>query len=243
LSAGAVAAIPQNPALKGFDHQERVGVRRTMVPDRKEGKGQQAQSGATQMGLRERKKLMRLQRIIAAARKLFIEKGFNATTIQDIADEADVGLGTLYLYAKSKEDLLVLVFKEYIIQMIETSYASVPAGEPLLDQLMAFFEGHIQYHKSDIVMSRTVLKELSFSHTPQRKEDIDEIMSSTFSRLGDIVEKAIKEKRTSKHLYAGTATWSIFALYYHLLQSFLCGFLNEDQFRKDLRNALDMLLS
>src|SRR5690606_34925933 len=101
----------------------------------------------------------------------------------------------------------------------------------------------IEYHKGDMVMSRTVLKELSFSHTPQRKEDIDEIMSSTFSRLGDIVQKAIDEGRTNKRLYAGTATWSIFALYYHLLQGFLCGFLPEEQFRKDLRNALDMLLN
>lgn len=215
-----------------------------MAPDRKIGKGQPQSTAVDKekMGLRERKKLMRLQRIVAAARKLFVEKGFSSTTIQDIAEEADVGLGTLYLYAKSKEDLLVLVFKDYILGMIETSFASVPRDAPLLEQVMTFFDGHIEYHKGDMVMSRTVLKELSFSHTPQRKQDIDEIMSSTFSRLGEIVEGAIRDGRTSKPLYAGTATWSIFALYYHLLQGFLCGFLDEEEFRKDLRNALDMLL-
>ncbi|MEZ5526741.1 MAG: helix-turn-helix domain-containing protein [Gammaproteobacteria bacterium] len=34
------------------------------------------------------------------------QRGFPETTIQDIAEEADIGLGTLYLYARSKEDLL-----------------------------------------------------------------------------------------------------------------------------------------
>lgn len=84
-----------------------------------ENTARKKQSGDEQdlasMGLRERKKLIRLQRIVAAARQLFIEKGFTTTTIQDIAAEADVGLGTLYLYAKSKEDLLVLVFKDDIL--------------------------------------------------------------------------------------------------------------------------------
>jgi AcrR family transcriptional regulator len=89
------------------------------------------------MGLRERKKLIRLQRIVAAARDLFIRKGFSNTTIQDIAAEVDVGLGTLYLYAKSKEDLLVMVFKDDILRMIQTSYASIPADAPLLDQLIS----------------------------------------------------------------------------------------------------------
>ncbi|MDP1756885.1 MAG: helix-turn-helix domain-containing protein, partial [Pseudohongiella sp.] len=78
-----------------------------MSKDNMVGRLEQEDTELASMGLRERKKLLRLQRIVAAARELFINKGFNTTTIQDIAVEADVGLGTLYLYAKSKEDLLV----------------------------------------------------------------------------------------------------------------------------------------
>lgn len=195
------------------------------------------------MGLRERKKQLRLQRILAAARKLFLKKGFSQATIQDIAAEADVGLGTLYLYAKSKEDLLVLVFKEYIMGMIDTSFESVDPAQPLLEQMMMFFEGHIQYHKGNKVMSRTVLKELSFSSTPQRKEDIAEVMQLTYARITEILERAMRDGKVSKRLYTGTASWSSFALYYHLLQGYLCGFQTEEEFRKDLRNALDMLLN
>lgn len=195
------------------------------------------------MGLRERKKLIRLQRIVAAARDLFINKGFSNTTIQDIAAEVGVGLGTLYLYAKSKEDLLVMVFKDDILRMIETSYASIPADAPLLDQLMVFFDVHIRYHAHDQVLSRTVLKELSFSTTEQRRQDIDQITKSTYSKLMKLIERARRDKRVSKEMYTGTMAWSAFALYYHLLQGFLCGFHSEDEFRKSLHNALFALLS
>ena len=195
------------------------------------------------MGLRERKKLIRLQLIVAAARDLFINKGFSNTTIQDIAAEADVGLGTLYLYAKSKEDLLVMVFKDDILRMIETSYASIPADAPLLDQLMVFFDVLIRYHAHAQVLSRTVLKELSFSTTEQRRQDIDQITQSTYSKLMKLIERARRDKRVSKEMYTGTMAWSAFALYYHLLQGFLCGFHTEDEFRKNLHNALFALLS
>ena len=195
------------------------------------------------MGLRERKKLIRLQRIVATARDLFINKGFSNTTIQDIAAEVGVGLGTLYLYAKSKEDLLVMVFKDDILRMIETSYASIPADAPLLDQLMVFFDVHIRYHAHDQVLSRTVLKELSFSTTEQRRQDIDQITKSTYSKLMKLIERARRDKRVSKEMYTGTTACSAFALYYHLLQGFLCGFHTEDEFRKSLHNALFALLS
>jgi AcrR family transcriptional regulator len=199
-------------------------------------------AGEARMGLRERKKVIRLQRIIAASRSLFIDKGFSQTTIQDIAAAAEVGLGTLYLYAKSKEDLLILVFKELFLEMIEDSFMRVDQKKSLLEQILMFFEAQIEYHKKDIVMSRTVLKEISFSNTPQRKEDIDQIMSHTYARLTEIIQRASRAEG-SKQMYAGTVAWSSFALYYHLLQGFLCGFVSEQEVRKDLRNALHMLLN
>lgn len=195
------------------------------------------------LGLRERKKRQRLRRIIAAAETLFVDRGFANTTIQDIADEADVGLGTLYLYAKSKEDLLVLVFKDHILRMIECSFENIPPDAELLEQMMVFFDGHIEYHKQDPALSRTVLKELSFSCTEQRREDIDQIMQVSYDKLREVIEQAIADGRAGKALYVGTAAWSAFALYYHLLQGFLCGFISEQEFRKNLRNALSMMLS
>ena len=60
------------------------------------------------MGIQERKereKERRKQQIIVAAKRVFSEKGFNKATMEDIASEAELSPGTLYLYFKNKEEL------------------------------------------------------------------------------------------------------------------------------------------
>lgn len=193
-------------------------------------------------GLRERNKRMKLQRIIAEARQLFVRQGFAETTIQEIAEAADVGLGTLYLYARSKEDLLVLVFRENLLQMIETSFDSIPERLPFIEQVMAFFDGHIEYHKENSILARTVLKELSFPVTPQRHDDIKAIVSQTYRKLAALVRRAAQDHKLPNDIAVATTVSSIFALYYHHLQGYLCEFISEDEFKKNLREALRMLL-
>jgi AcrR family transcriptional regulator len=60
------------------------------------------------MGIKERKereKERRKQQITVAAKKVFSDKGFNRATMDDIANEAELSPGTLYLYFKNKEEL------------------------------------------------------------------------------------------------------------------------------------------
>jgi AcrR family transcriptional regulator len=60
------------------------------------------------MGIQERKRREREQRrqqIVSAARKVFSNKGFTKTTMEDIAREAELSPGTLYLYFKNKDEL------------------------------------------------------------------------------------------------------------------------------------------
>jgi len=60
------------------------------------------------MGIRERKereKERRRQQIIVAAKRIFSAKGFNKATMEDIAKEAELSPGTIYLYFKNKDEL------------------------------------------------------------------------------------------------------------------------------------------
>ncbi len=60
------------------------------------------------MGIQERKKRereRRRQQIIVAAKRVFSEKGFSKSTMEDIAREAELSPGTLYLYFKNKDEL------------------------------------------------------------------------------------------------------------------------------------------
>jgi AcrR family transcriptional regulator len=60
----------------------------------------------TAVGRREREKATRKKEILDAAQELFFSKGFENTTMDDIAERAEFGKPTLYTYFKSKEEIL-----------------------------------------------------------------------------------------------------------------------------------------
>jgi len=62
-------------------------------------------------GLRERKKLKTQAAIVESAKRLFLSEGYAKTTMNDIAFDCDVGVGTLYNYYKSKAELLIEIFR------------------------------------------------------------------------------------------------------------------------------------
>lgn len=67
---------------------------------------------------RKRRKEARPSELLAAALDLFVEKGFAATRLEDVAARAGVSKGTLYLYYENKEALFKAVIQEGIIPVI-----------------------------------------------------------------------------------------------------------------------------
>lgn len=68
---------------------------------------------------REQRKAVRSQELTDAALSLFVEKGFAATRLDEIAARAGVSKGTLYLYFDSKEALFLAVIREGIVPLLE----------------------------------------------------------------------------------------------------------------------------
>ena len=83
-------------------------------------------------------------KIIYAALKVFSKKGVSFTTISDIAKEADIGKGTVYEYFKSKDEIIMSVFRSFlddgIILMNQIKKLSVSPDEKLLKGLYMFTE-------------------------------------------------------------------------------------------------------
>jgi len=80
------------------------------------------------------------ERIIAAAAKLFGEKGYHDTTTAEIAESAGVAAGTIYIYFSSKEELLVAVFEEFLGKHMERLREGVdaePTPEKKIVRLLA----------------------------------------------------------------------------------------------------------
>src|SRR5262245_45807144 len=88
---------------------------------------------------RERKKEETKERIFKAALKLFKAKGFEATTIDDIAERADVGKGTFFNYFPRKEAVLGYVPEMWIGEAEEKAEALLSETGPLGPRLIEMF--------------------------------------------------------------------------------------------------------
>ncbi len=91
------------------------------------------------MGLRERKKEQTRRAIEDAAFRLFAERGFQATTVADIAEAADVAPRTFFAYFPSKEDVLFADSDE-TLQALATRLRDRPPGESTFDGLRAWID-------------------------------------------------------------------------------------------------------
>ena len=76
---------------------------------------------------RERRKDARPGELASAALELFVERGFSATRLDDVAKRAGVSKGTLYLYFDSKDDLFKAVVREGIVSRIEEAEERIRA--------------------------------------------------------------------------------------------------------------------
>ena len=84
------------------------------------------------------------QKIIQAATKVFAEKGFYHSKVSDVAKEAQVADGTIYLYFKNKDDLLISIFEESMDIFIEAVLKSMEEIKDPVDQLKRFITLHLE---------------------------------------------------------------------------------------------------
>ena len=114
------------------------------------------------LGRRERNKQAKLERITAAARELFAERGVDEVTTQQIADKADVGTGTLFLYAKSKGELLLLVQNAGYAEALVRGRSAAAEQSDVLAAVMAIVTPVVECNRAQVENGRTYLREMVF---------------------------------------------------------------------------------
>ena len=82
--------------------------------------------------LRDRRKRRTAEAIVAAALELFAERGFERTTIEQIAAAADISRRTFFRYFADKEELF-FAEDERLLEVVEATLDAAPAGEPVLE--------------------------------------------------------------------------------------------------------------
>ncbi|GAA1664888.1 hypothetical protein GCM10009745_03330 [Kribbella yunnanensis] len=114
------------------------------------------------VGRRERNKQEKLDRITAAAQELFAERGVDEVTTQEIADKADIGAGTLFLYAKSKGELLLLVQNSGYAEALVEGRSAAERIPDVLDAVLAIVRPVVECNRKQVDNGRTYLREIVF---------------------------------------------------------------------------------
>jgi AcrR family transcriptional regulator len=114
------------------------------------------------LGTEERRKREREQRneeILKAAKKVFFTKGFNDTTMDDIARESELSKGTLYLYFKNKEDLAHAIMFEsfkFLKNMMEDAVGDGGTGMEKIKRIVSVMPVYYDRYRSYFDFARNI---------------------------------------------------------------------------------------
>jgi TetR/AcrR family fatty acid metabolism transcriptional regulator len=99
-------------------------------------------------------------RILEAAVKVFAERGFHTATVAEIARAAGVADGTIYLYFKSKDDLLLRLFDEKMTEIVEEARTAVAAEKTAPAKLRRFIQLHLSLVERNPDLASVLIVEL-----------------------------------------------------------------------------------
>ena len=99
-------------------------------------------------------------RILRAAVKNFSRKGFFNSKVSEIARAAEVADGTIYLYFRNKDDLLISLFEEKMGEVVEDVRRRIAAGGDPLEKLRIFIENHMDLMEREAGLVEVIQVEL-----------------------------------------------------------------------------------
>ena len=141
-------------------------------------------------------------RILEAAVKVFAEQGFYQSTISQIAREAGVADGTIYLYFKNKDDILVQFFTYKTKLVFDRFREEVDKADNCFDKLRNLIRRHLEEFQNDRNMAVLYQAE---THQNSRlvEEQIKEMSKLYLDIVSEIVEQGQEEGGIRKDIYVG----------------------------------------
>ena len=128
------------------------------------------------------------ERILEAAVRIFAEKGFYNAKVSEIARVAGVADGTIYLYFKSKDDLLISIFEDRMEEVNANARAAVAGPGAPLDKLDALLRTHLA-----LVQANPLLAEVLTVELRQSTKFLKEYRQSKFGEFLKLVAQPIEE--------------------------------------------------
>jgi AcrR family transcriptional regulator len=156
------------------------------------------EAAAAEPSLRERNKAERRRRVLEAARAVFLEHGYENATTREIATRAGVAVGTVFVYARDKRDLLMTVVNDDLEAVTKASFANLDSDQPFLEQLIALFEPRYHYWVRDPELSTFALHESASARVRDVPSETERFYRRRHQMLDKIAELVAVEQRAGR---------------------------------------------
>jgi AcrR family transcriptional regulator len=195
------------------------------------------------LGQREKNKIDKLRRIKEAAQELFLSKGFDDTTTREIAVRAEVGIGTIFMYANNKRDLVFLVANDELADIADKAEASIREDASCLQNLLAVFRHHYEFFGRRPELSRLMLREMIFYDTGRQADRFLATRDQLIRLAASIIKQAAERGMVRTSEDTSLAGWVAFSIYGAELRRWLMTKNPEvEKGMAELRRALELFL-
>ena len=149
------------------------------------------------------------KRIINAATKIFAQKGFFQAKVADIAKEAQVADGTIYLYFENKDDILISLFEEQMNRVLEDMKTQVLKEEDAVKKIEKFAFNHLKLVELNKNVAEIIQVELRQS-SKFMKEYKNEKFHEYLNLIGDIIREGQEKGIFKEDIIPGIAKRAFF---------------------------------
>jgi TetR/AcrR family fatty acid metabolism transcriptional regulator len=133
------------------------------------------------------------KQIIEAAVEVIAENGFHASQVSKIAKKANVADGTIYLYFKNKEDILISVFREKMGNFIGQTTEALAHDHTASEKLLTMIQMHYRWLSDNPYLALVTQLELRQSK-PALRYEINKVFKSYLDLIDTIIEQGIEEQ-------------------------------------------------
>jgi AcrR family transcriptional regulator len=133
----------------------------------------------------------RQDEILQAACSIFARLGYSATNVEDIANEAGMAKGTVYLYFKSKEEIFAAVLARDVESLTEKTIEGMSAVETFADRLTVFLNLRVAYLQHNQDFLRVYFAE--FGSRCSRSPLISEVIDKLFWRKVEFMRQCLEQ--------------------------------------------------
>jgi len=150
------------------------------------------------------------KKILDTATKVFARMGFSNTKIQDVAQEAGIAHGTVYLYFKSKDDLFISIFQESLGELIDYISSEVQKKDSAEDKLRRMISLQLDVIEENPDLTKLILIEFPRTGNFLNDKNID-VLSNYIDVIGDVIKNGIEEGIFSTNVKPGIIATMIYS--------------------------------